>query len=129
MKADQGEQQRLERFEAKVERWVLEDTKIRGQTVEKGSKVGLLFGSANHDEDVFSGAGQLDLSRDPNPHVSFGAGVHYCVGAPLAKVELEAALSRFADRVAGVELVDVRDRIESLVFRGVGALNLALTPA
>jgi len=111
------------------ERWVLEDTTVGGHRLEKGSKVGLLFGSANHDESVFSNSEDLDLSRTPNPHVSFGAGLHYCVGAPLAKVELEAALGRFVDRVAAVELVSASHRIDSLVFRGVGRLEVVLQPA
>ena len=111
------------------ERWVLEDTDVAGSRLEKGSKVGLLFGSANHDESVFSNSEHLDLSRIPNPHVSFGAGLHYCVGAPLARVELEAALGRFVDRVTTIELVSAGDRIDSLVFRGVGRLEVTLKPA
>jgi unspecific monooxygenase len=111
------------------ERWVLEDTDVAGYQLKKGSKVGLLFGSANHDESVFSDGEVLDVSRTPNPHVSFGAGLHYCVGAPLAKVELEAALGRFVNRVGTFDLVNVSDRIDSLVFRGVGRLEVALTPA
>lgn len=56
------------------------------------------------------------------------AGLHYCVGAPLAKVELEAAIGTFAKRVAAIDLVETQDRIESLVFRGVGQLHLELQP-
>lgn len=112
------------------ERWVLEDTEVAGTALAKGAKVGLLFGSANHDELVFGeSAATLDLGRQPNPHVSFGAGLHFCVGAPLARVELEAALGRFAARVGSVDLVAAGDRIESLVFRGVGRLELELSPA
>ena len=111
------------------ERWVLEDTEVDGQLLEAGTKVGLLFGSANHDERVYRRPETLDLAREPNPHVSFGAGVHYCVGAPLAKVELEAALGRFARRVARVRLIETSDRIESLVFRGVGRLQLEIEAA
>lgn len=111
------------------ERWVLEDTDVAGIKVRKGEKVGLLFGSANHDSEVFSNPGRLDLARNPNPHVSFGGGVHYCVGAPLAKVELEVALGRLATRVAELDLRGFSDRIESLVFRGVGRLDLGLKAA
>lgn len=111
------------------ERWVLEDTAIAGVELRRGSKVGLLFGSANHDDDVFEESESLVFDRRSNPHVSFGAGLHYCVGAPLAKVELEAAFSRLFERVAGLELIEAADRIESLVFRGVGSLELSLTPA
>ncbi len=112
------------------ERWVLEDTEVGGHALQKGSKVGLLFGSANHDPQVFGQDAEiLDLNRDPNPHVTFGAGAHYCVGAPLAKVELEAALGRLAARVRSIRLVKATNRIESLVFRGVGELRLELEAA
>jgi unspecific monooxygenase len=111
------------------ERWVLEDTEVSGQRLSRGSKVGLLFGSANHDQQVFgNSAEEVVLTRDPNPHVSFGAGLHYCVGAPLAKVELEATLATFIRRVGSFELLRTENRIESLVFRGVGTLELELTP-
>ena len=108
------------------ERWVLEDVELDGQTVPAGSKVGLLFGSANRDEEIFDEADHLDLDRSPNPHLAFGAGVHHCVGAPLARVELEAALSRFARRVGEIDLVSATGRIESLVFRGMGRIELAI---
>jgi cytochrome P450 len=111
------------------ERWVLEDTEIGGHPLRKGTKVGLLFGSANHDESVFDHPEALDLDRDPNPHVSFGAGLHHCVGAPLARVELEASLGRFATRVEALELHRATDRIESLIFRGVERLEVGLTPS
>jgi unspecific monooxygenase len=112
------------------ERWVLVDTEVGGATLRRGSKVGLLFGSANHDADVFGPEHEtLDLGRDPNPHVSFGAGLHHCVGAPLAKVELEAAFGRLASRVADMQLVEVSGRIQSLVFRGVERLQVAVTAA
>jgi unspecific monooxygenase len=112
------------------ERWVLADTEVSGSRLEKGSKVGLLFGSANHDPDVFGpDPEQLDLGRGPNPHLSFGAGLHYCVGAPLARVELEAAFGRFSARVADLELNEASDRIQSLVFRGLGRLEVEITAA
>jgi cytochrome P450 len=111
------------------ERWVLEDTEVDGVALGKGTKVGLLFGSANHDPDAFDAPERLALDRSPNPHVSFGAGLHFCVGAPLARVELEAALGRLAARVADIGLVEASERIESLVFRGVGRLEVELTPA
>ncbi|HEY6629166.1 MAG TPA: cytochrome P450 [Acidimicrobiia bacterium] len=112
------------------ERWVLEDTELGGQRISAGSKVGLLFGSANHDPAAFGpDADSLDLSRAPNPHVSYGAGLHSCVGAPLATVELEAAFSRLSKRVRRIELVEASERIQSLVFRGVERLVVALEAA
>ena len=94
------------------ERWVLDDTEVAGLHLEKGSKVGLLFGSANHDESVFSDSEHLDLFRTPNPHVSFGAGLHYCVGAPLAKVELEAGAGEVCGSGGHHRIVNVSDRID-----------------
>ena len=112
------------------ERWVLEDTELEGRHLAAGSKVGLLFGSANHDRQVFGpDADLLDLARTPNPHVSYGAGLHFCVGAPLATVELEAAFARLAKRVRKIELEEKSDRIRSLVFRGVETLVLGLEAA
>jgi cytochrome P450 len=112
------------------ERWVLADTELGGRHLPAGSKVGLLFGSANHDSEVFGpDADVLDLTRAPNPHVSYGAGLHFCVGAPLATVELEAAFSRLAKRVRSIELIDASDRIRSLVFRGVETLVVDLEAA
>ncbi len=143
---DDGQYRRLHQGEARVdtavdellrydsplqmfERWVLVDTEVAGVRLAKGSKVGLLFGSANHDPEVFGDPGRLDLARQPNPHVSFGAGLHYCVGAPLARVELEAAFGSFASRVAGVELREASGRIHSLVFRGLENLRVDIEAA
>jgi cytochrome P450 len=111
------------------ERWVLVDTEVAGVPLARGSKVGLLFGSANHDPEVFGHPERLDLARQPNPHVSFGAGLHYCVGAPLARVELEAAFGTFAARVARAELSEASGRIQSLVFRGLEHLRLDIEAA
>ncbi len=111
------------------ERWVLEDVEWNGVHLGQGSKVGLLFGSANHDEAVFDDPSRLDLGRSPNPHVAFGGGVHHCVGAPLARVELDVAFRVFASRVASFEVgVEVPDRTPSLVFRGVRELPLVVRP-
>jgi unspecific monooxygenase len=110
------------------ERWVLTDLTWDGTDMERGTKVGLLFGSANHDEAVFRNPESLDLARADNPHVSFGAGVHYCVGAPLAKVELEIAFASFASRVKSFQLDGEPERLRSLVFRGLRSLPLALSP-
>jgi cytochrome P450 len=110
------------------ERWVLENLEWNGVPLRQGTKVGLLFGSANHDEAVFTNPEQLDLGRTANPHVSFGGGVHYCVGAPLAKVELEVAFAAFAAAVKRFELTSEPERVPSLVFRGVRTLPLVVSP-
>ncbi len=76
------------------ERWVLDDIEIDGTVIPRGSELALLFGSANHDPAVFTRPGELDLARRDNPHISFGAGIHYCLGAPLARIELAASMRR-----------------------------------
>ena len=107
------------------ERWVLEDVDWKGTRLKKGTKIGLLFGSANHDESAFDAPEQLDLGRRDNPHVSFGGGNHFCVGAPLAKVELSVAFSHFAARINEFDITaDSLDRPESLVFRGIRSLPI-----
>lgn len=109
------------------ERWVTEDLDWRGVKLQAGSKVGLLFGSANRDEAAFDRPESLDLGRLPNPHVSFGGGVHFCVGAALAREEMKVAFEVLMDRVRWFEAHDTpRERIPSLVFRGVQQLPVEL---
>ena len=75
--------------------------------------------------DTFDAPEQLDLGRRDNPHVSFGGGNHFCVGAPLAKVELSVAFSHFASRINEFDITaDSLDRPESLVFRGIRSLPI-----
>ncbi|HSJ26933.1 MAG TPA: cytochrome P450 [Acidimicrobiia bacterium] len=108
------------------ERWVLEDVEWNGTPLRRGSKVGLFFGSANHDEEVFADPETFDIARDSRAHLAFGAGIHHCVGAPLAKLELEVAMEAVR-RLPRLVLVDEDfERVPSLVFRGVKELRLAV---
>ena len=75
------------------ERWVLEDAQIAGVSIPRGAELGLLFGSANRDPDVFADPDRFLIERDPNPHVTFGAGIHFCLGAPLARLELQTSFA------------------------------------
>ncbi|MFI8517678.1 cytochrome P450 [Streptomyces sp. NPDC085481] len=87
------------------ERWVLDDIEIGGQVIPRGSEVALLFGSANRDPARFGPtADELDLTRADNPHVTFGAGIHYCLGAPLARLELAAVFGELLRRAPGMRL-------------------------
>jgi cytochrome P450 len=74
------------------ERWVLEDVEVAGVRVPRGAEVALQFASANRDPEVFADPGALDLGRNPNPHIGFGAGIHFCLGAPLARIELTESM-------------------------------------
>jgi len=73
-------------------RYALENLEYRGLRLKRGDQVGLLLASANRDELKFQDASQFLPARSPNPHVSFGAGIHFCVGAPLARLEIQTAL-------------------------------------
>ncbi|MFJ6211826.1 cytochrome P450 [Streptomyces sp. NPDC092296] len=70
------------------ERWVLDDIEVAGVRIPRGAEVALLFGSANRDPERFTDPDRLDLARADNPHITFGAGIHFCLGAPLARLEL-----------------------------------------
>jgi cytochrome P450 len=122
----------LLRFDAPLqmfERWVLEPVEWSGIALDTGDKVGLLFGSANRDEAVFTDPDAVQLGRDPNPHVSFGLGTHFCLGSALARVELEEALRALAMRFSSLEALDPEpERTPSLVFRGVRSLRVAGRP-
>ncbi|MFI6419558.1 cytochrome P450 [Streptomyces sp. NPDC050842] len=87
------------------ERWVLDDIEVGGQVIPRGSEVALLFGSANRDPARFGPtADELDLTRADNPHITFGAGIHYCLGAPLARLELEAVFGELLRQAPGLRL-------------------------
>ncbi|MFF4170259.1 cytochrome P450 [Streptomyces sp. NPDC001744] len=101
------------------ERWVLDDIEIGGVTVPRGSEVALLFGSANRDPSRFGPtADALDLTRADNPHVTFGAGIHYCLGAPLARLELTAVFGELLRQAPGMRLVAEPVRKPGFVIRG-----------
>ncbi|MFF4416516.1 cytochrome P450 [Streptosporangium sp. NPDC001559] len=105
------------------ERWVLEDISVGGVDIPRGAEVALLFGSANRDPEVFADPDLLDLGRTENPHISFGAGIHFCLGAPLARIELAesfGALLRLAPRM---ELAAEPTWNPGYVIRGLTALE------
>ncbi|MFE2940047.1 cytochrome P450 [Streptomyces sp. NPDC059255] len=104
------------------ERWVLDEIEIGGTRVPRGAEVALLFGSANHDPAVFAAPETLDLSRRDNPHISFSAGIHYCIGAPLARIELAASLSALLDLAPGLRPAGEPVRKPNFVIRGLEGL-------
>ena len=105
-------------------RWVLEDIDYKGIDLKQGMEIGLLYGAANHDASVFDHPEQLNLIRDPNPHISFGGGVHYCLGAPLARVELTIAFNTLLTRLPNMELAEEPQYQPSFVIRGLKSLNI-----
>jgi cytochrome P450 len=109
------------------ERWVLEDgVTYAGRTLQRGDKVAMLFGSANRDPRHFSDPDSLDVARDDRTHVTFGAGTHHCIGAPLARVELDEALDVLVAAMPGVALVAEPVRHPAFVIHGFQSVPLAV---
>ena len=107
------------------ERWVLEDSEVCGVPIRKGSELGLLFGSSNHDPAVFRDPDRLDVTRVDNPHLSFGAGIHFCLGAPLARLELEVSFSTLLRRIPTMELVAEPEWKPAYIIRGLRELRVS----
>ena len=110
------------------ERTATEDVAIAGATVRAGTKIAALLGAANRDPAVFADADTLDVGRADNPHISFGAGVHFCIGAPLARVELQASFGALLGRTSALELGAPARRRPEFVIRGLADLPVVLTP-
>ena len=106
-------------------RWVLEDLALNGQELKFGQEVAVLLGAANHDPSVFIKPDELDIQRERNPHVSFGAGIHYCLGAPLARLELQTALPILFERLPEMYLLAQPQFLDSYHFHGLEALQVA----
>ena len=104
------------------ERWVLEDIELHGITIPRGQELALLFASANRDPDQFASPDNLVLDRAPNPHLSFGAGIHFCLGAPLARLELGILFRAILERMPALELVSEPAWKPRFVLRGLQAL-------
>ncbi|MEU9875158.1 cytochrome P450 [Streptomyces phaeochromogenes] len=104
------------------ERWVLDEIEVDGTVIPRGSEVALLFGSANHDPAVFAEPEALDLARPENPHISFSAGIHYCIGAPLARIELAASMGALLDQAPALRLAAEPERKPNFVIRGLEGL-------
>lgn len=110
------------------ERWVLDDdVEVRGVRLPLGSRIAMLYGAANGDPRVFAQPRTLDVRRqDASRHVNFGGGIHACVGAPLARVELDASFSNLARLVPDLQLVEEPERTGGFViwgYRGVSVTS------
>ncbi|MER7178913.1 cytochrome P450 [Streptomyces hyaluromycini] len=106
------------------ERWVLDEIEIDGTAIPRGAEIAMLFGSANHDPAVFENPDRLDLTRRDNPHISFSAGIHYCIGAPLARIELAASMTALLERAPALTLAAEPDRKPNFVIRGLEGLRV-----
>jgi cytochrome P450 len=105
-------------------RYALEDAEFAGVRLKTGDRIGLLLGAANRDPKRFPRPVAFDSGRAPNPHVSFGAGIHFCVGAPLARLELGVALPILFARLPGLRLAEPPRYRDAFHFHGLDALRV-----
>lgn len=105
------------------QRTATRDTEVGGRPVRKGERVGLLYASANHDAEVFTDPHRFDVMRDPNPHLGFGGnGPHYCLGANLARMEIELIFNAIADQMPGITRTGEPRRLRSAWVNGIKEL-------
>jgi cytochrome P450 PksS len=112
-------------LETATERYPREDVVVAGITIPRGELVLAVLASANRDERQFEHADRLDLSREPNPHLAFGYGVHYCLGASLARLEGQIAIATLLRRMPHLRLAVPPNRLRwrrGLVLQGLEAL-------
>jgi cytochrome P450 len=116
------------RFDAPLhlfERTATVDTELGGVKIEKGQKIAALIGSANRDSTVFEHADEMDLTRDPNPHIGYGAGIHFCLGAPLARLEMGVSLPALWEKYPNMQLAGEPVRRPTFVLRGYERVSIS----
>lgn len=108
-----------------TECYAREDVTIPGVTIPRGEMTLGVIGSANRDETAFENPDTLDIAREPNRHLSFGQGVHFCPGAPLARMEARIAIGTLLGRMPGLRLKVSPDSLRwrpSMILRGLDSL-------
>ena len=117
------------RFDAPLqlfERTATKDTELGGVKISEGQKIAALIGSANRDSSIFENADEMDLTRDPNPHIGFGAGIHFCLGAPLARLEMGVSLPALWEKYPNMSLASEPVRRPTFVLRGYESVEISV---
>jgi cytochrome P450 len=117
----------LLRYDASLqlfERTAARDVEVAGTRIPAGAKVAALLGAANRDPAAFADPDRLDVGRSPNPHLGFGAGLHFCLGAPLARVEIRSVLAALRRRLPDLALAAEPIRRPEFVIRGLQGLQV-----
>jgi len=117
------------RFDAPLqlfERTATKDTELGGVEILQGQKIAAIIGAANRDSNVFADADQMDLTRDPNPHIGFGAGIHFCLGAPLARLEMGVSLPALWEKFPTMHLASQPVRRPTFVLRGYESVAISV---
>jgi cytochrome P450 len=100
------------------ERTATSDLELGGVSIKSGEKIVSLLGSANRDSSVFGDADVFDVARKSNPHIGFGAGIHFCIGAPLARLEMSVSLPALIKRFPNLTLDETPIRRPTFSLRG-----------
>ena len=105
------------------------DVELHGETIREGDSVAMFYASANRDETVFANPDRFDITRDPNPHVTFGGGgPHFCLGANLARLEMRTLFGELARRCERIEPTGEVTRLRSYFINGIKTLPVNLVP-
>ncbi len=112
-----------------MRRTALWDTVVRGVEIAEGDAVALYYGAANRDEHVFTEPERFDVAREPNDHIAFGGGVHFCLGVHIARVEIAAMLRELLTRLPDIEPAGEAEWLESNFISGPKHLPVRFTPA
>lgn len=116
------------RFDAPLqlfERTATRETEVGGVKIEVGQKIAALIGSANRDETVFENADEMNVARAVNPHIGFGAGIHFCLGAPLARLEMSVSLPALWEKYPQMTLASEPLRRPTFVLRGYESIAIS----
>lgn len=121
------------RFNGPVEfstsRWAAEDLEFNGKTIRKGDLVVVALNAANHDPEQFDNPELFDIHREKSPHLAFGKGIHFCLGAPLARLEAQIAIDGLLKRFPGMTLAVDKSELEwrpGMIVRGVREIPVHL---
>ena len=111
------------------QRTATRDVELGGQPIKAGDRLGLFYRSANFDEEIFDSPGRFDILRDPNPHLGYGGlGTHYCLGASLAKLEIELIFNTIADAMPDIAKAGDPVRLRSGWINGIKSLPVTYRP-
>ena len=111
-----------------LHRWVLHDFELRGKQIRAGERVFILPAAANRDPEKFEDPERVDITRSPNAHIAFGRGIHACIGAQLARLEMRLALASLAKRLPGLRFAEAEPTLNwvpSLASRGLTELKIS----
>lgn len=104
------------------------ETTLRGVVMPEGTKVAMFYSSANRDDEVFEQPNRFDITRDPNPHLAFGVGEHFCLGASLARMQLRCIFRELVTRLPDMSLAEPPRRMRGNFIDGVKEMQVRFTP-